>query len=130
LEIRKTNKISLQDIEYSNYFRVAKNNEYLNWRYERNSKNKYEYFEILKDKNIIGYIIYKNNKIKYEVIDLLLNNAMQNYTTAIKSLAGFSLKQGKYSFHILISKISSGMILSRLFIRTKLASISHKNSGY
>lgn len=96
LAIKKTNKISLENIEFSNYFGVIKSNEYLNWRYVRNPKNKYEYFKILKGEGIIGYIIYKNSRLKYEVIDLLLNtNDTKLYNEAIKAFAGFSLSRGK-----------------------------------
>lgn len=96
LVIKKTDKISWQKNECSNFFALFKNDEYLNWRYAQNPKNNYKYFKILKDKDIIGYIIYKNDKIKYEVTDLLLKNYdAKLYNEAIRSFAEFSLRQGK-----------------------------------
>lgn len=96
LNIKKTNSISLKNIELSNYFSIIKDDKYLNWRYARNPKNKYEYVKILKNEEIIGYIIYKENRLKYEVIDLLLkNNDPELYNEVIRSFAGYSLNQGK-----------------------------------
>lgn len=103
LKVKSVKELPLKIAYNSARFGILKNREYLEWRYEKNSKIRYKYLEVRKGAAIQGYIICKKHGIKYEVSELLLkNDSVELYKEAIKAFSGFSLSQGvvlaSYSF--------------------------------
>lgn len=76
-------------------FKINKDREYINWRYERSPKRRYYYLGIERGSEIVAYVVFNKRKFVYEISEILLKDASISQNEVIKTFLHFAFRRGK-----------------------------------
>lgn len=87
---------TIQNVEWPNFsFHIDKSADYLEWRYERNPKNKYKYYAIHQNQNLVGYLVCNISTYRIEVVDIIFDQKTISISKIISAFSDFAFKLNK-----------------------------------
>lgn len=112
----------------SDFFRIYKDKEYLNWRYKDKPNSDYSIYKIVKEEKILGYIVLRFKGYKCYIHDILVNNLDRGeMITVLRSIENKALEEG---IRIIVYNVLDNLYWQKLFNRHIYFKKNNNKSNY